>query len=646
MLVEPVSGYAAHSSAENTVTRRITVITRRMRIMATFDTDPAEIGRILASAGLPLPEAAGRGAANSGVADEWAGPGNLEAWRVASVPLPSVVTNYQGRGFDTCAAPSVATMAAWRRRSVYRAVGIYIGGSDAACAQPNLTPGWLREQAAAGWHFIPMYVGPQAAFGELGKSAAGQGAAAAADAAKQARLLGFGPLTPIYYDMEAYLPSESQRALRFESAWTATLHALGYSSGVYSSSASGVADLAHQYGRGRYAMPDVIYDARWNGQATTHDAVFGPGEWVYHQRLHQYSGDVSQAYGGVRMLIDQDYLDVVLPIAGATPTASQAVAQLDGTLEVFYRGTGNGLWYVRKPPGKDWARPVDLGGSLGSPPSAVALPTGRTIVFYRGVAGRLWQVSSQAAGWSRPAVLKSMGVLGSRPWALSEPNGVIDVFWVGPSHRFLWHGEYTPGKGWRGPQRLGSGLASDPSPVISSPGVIHVFWKGQDGNLWQVTRDQSGPWSYPAMVDTGPLGSGGPYATAQPDGRAQVFWRHHAKLLGAFLAPDGRWSGPYPFGDEVLASPPTPVSADTLVHVLFVESDGGLWQSARPVVLRWRGQSLLLPGPLGSAPFAASEPDQARIDVFWKGSGHQLWWTSISPDGRASAPSDIGGHVR
>ena len=51
-------------------------------------------------------------------------------------------------------------MQAWRH-SRYRAVGVYIGGSDLACAQPNLTPSWLRDQAAAGWHFVPMYVGPR-----------------------------------------------------------------------------------------------------------------------------------------------------------------------------------------------------------------------------------------------------------------------------------------------------------------------------------------------------------------------------------------------------------------------------------------------------------------------------------------------------
>ena len=58
-------------------------------------------------------------------------------------------------------------MRAWRAHSRYRAIGIYIGGRDRACAQPNLTARWLRQQARAGWHFFPIYVGVQLAFRDV-----------------------------------------------------------------------------------------------------------------------------------------------------------------------------------------------------------------------------------------------------------------------------------------------------------------------------------------------------------------------------------------------------------------------------------------------------------------------------------------------
>jgi hypothetical protein len=81
---------------------------------------------------------------------------------------------------------------------------------------------------------------------------------------------------------------------------------------VYSSSSSGIADLAGQYGRGVYTMPDVIYDALWNGQTNTFDSVFGSGQWANHHRLHQYRGNVTQTFGGITLNIDQDFMNVRL----------------------------------------------------------------------------------------------------------------------------------------------------------------------------------------------------------------------------------------------------------------------------------------------------------------------------------------------
>ncbi len=243
----------------------------------------------------------------------------------APTALPHSVTNDAGPGFDACAAPGPATMRAWIRHSPYRAVGIYIGGSDRACAQPNLTAAWVSQQAAAGWRFIPLYVGPQAAWGQI-TAAASQGMNAADDAVLQAQALGFGPGTPLYYDMEAYPRRHSGAAKRFLSAWTDELHADGYASGVYSSSGTGVADLANHYTSypgytlyNSYTTPDVIFDALWNGLADTTDATIPRDDWADHRRIHQYRGGTNQSYGGRRLNIDRDYLDVLLPAYGASP---------------------------------------------------------------------------------------------------------------------------------------------------------------------------------------------------------------------------------------------------------------------------------------------------------------------------------------
>ncbi|HEX5984396.1 MAG TPA: DUF1906 domain-containing protein [Solirubrobacterales bacterium] len=223
---------------------------------------------------------------------------------------------FTGLGFDACTAPSAQAMSAWKR-SPYRAVGVYIGGLNRACSQPNLTAGWVASQTAAGWYLIPTYVGLQAptsacsSCAKLSSSqATAQGTAAAIDAVEDAAAIGMGPGSPIYYDMEAYTQTSSATAatLAFLEAWTKKLHSLGYLSGVYSSSSSGIEDLADQIGTG-YDLPDAIWVANWNGQQNTADPAVPANAWNPHQRIHQYRGGHDETWGGVTINIDNNYVD-------------------------------------------------------------------------------------------------------------------------------------------------------------------------------------------------------------------------------------------------------------------------------------------------------------------------------------------------
>ncbi|HET9677701.1 MAG TPA: DUF1906 domain-containing protein [Solirubrobacterales bacterium] len=223
---------------------------------------------------------------------------------------------FTGLGFDACSAPSARSMNAWKE-SPYRAVGVYIGGVNRACSQPNLTPEWVAAQTAAGWHLIPTYVGLQAptsacsSCAKLSASqATAQGVAAAIDAVEEASAVAMGPGSPIYFDMESYSRTSSASAatLAFLEAWTKQLHELGYVSGVYSSSASGIADLASRVGSG-YELPDHLWIANWNGSQSTSDPVVPATAWTPHRRIHQYQGGHNETYGGVTINVDNDYVD-------------------------------------------------------------------------------------------------------------------------------------------------------------------------------------------------------------------------------------------------------------------------------------------------------------------------------------------------
>jgi hypothetical protein len=223
---------------------------------------------------------------------------------------------FTGLGFDSCSAPSSKAMAAWAE-SPFRGVGIYIGGENSACSQPNLSPSWVSAQTTAGWHLIPTYVGLQAttsscsSCAKMTTVAAGtQGTAAAEDAITEASAIGVGAGSPIYFDMESYSPTSSatKAVLTFLEAWTTKLHQLGYQSGVYSSSGSGIADLAGQVGTG-YSLPDDIWIAEWNGQENTASPGVPANAWANHQRIHQYRGGHDDTYGGVTINVDSDFVD-------------------------------------------------------------------------------------------------------------------------------------------------------------------------------------------------------------------------------------------------------------------------------------------------------------------------------------------------
>jgi glycoside hydrolase-like protein len=219
-----------------------------------------------------------------------------------------------GRAFDTCAAPPLRAMAAWR--NAYGTVNINIGGVARGCAQPNLTRDWVRSVRRMGYRIIPTYVGPQAPCNDRfhhrfkAKRAAIEGRRAADDAVRSARALGIRRHAPIYFDMESY---DSRKAwcrdavLRFLHEWTRRLHRHHYRSGVYSSVASGIRDLGWSEG---ITKPNAIWFAHWDGAASVHGSPYIPDRWwTRHRRIKQFRGGHKEKHGGVTLYVDSNVVD-------------------------------------------------------------------------------------------------------------------------------------------------------------------------------------------------------------------------------------------------------------------------------------------------------------------------------------------------
>lgn len=249
--------------------------------------------------------------ASAGAATAPRGPD--PAARAVSPPRGQHQAWASGHGFDTCAAPSLHAMRAWR--DAYSVANIYIGGDARACAQPRLTREWVVAVRQLGYRLIPTYVGPQAPCTRFRhrfapEHAFERGAQEAEQAVADAQRLGIPEGQPIYYDMEAYNSrnrSCRDAVLAFLDAWTIHLDELGYMSGVYSSAGSGIRDLAQAEGITR---PHAVWYAHWDGRPEPYGSRYVPDDlWYDHQRIKQYRGGHYEEHGGVRLKVDSNFVD-------------------------------------------------------------------------------------------------------------------------------------------------------------------------------------------------------------------------------------------------------------------------------------------------------------------------------------------------
>ncbi|WP_307853139.1 glycoside hydrolase domain-containing protein [Kitasatospora sp. RG8] len=624
LLVEPATAAASDREGSNPVAHTVRASDGAVAVTGTYDTDQALVRQIVTGAGLtpepahrpdpahqPAPAPAGSGKATAPRSAVAAAPSSdlaaaapaAPAAAPASALVPASATNYTGKGFDACTAPSGAAMNAWMTSSPYRAVGIYIGGAKRACAQPNLTASWVQQQQAAGWAFMPLYVGVQAS---KIASPATEGANAADDAVSQAQALGFGPGAILYYDMEAYLPQYSGAVLGFLTAWTNELHAWGYNSGVYSSSSSGIKDLAANAGNSAYVMPDAVFSANWNGREDTDDAAIPAGYWSNHQRVHQYASPADpETWGGFAIGIDQDYLDVQL--TSAPPSQSSG----------FFLG-------VRQSSG-NWPGFSPLAGGAGvfrgSEAAVAGLPGGSSQELGIGLDGLLYHgVRAANGGWSGFAALPGVGTptMAARRAAIAGlPDGSSQVLAIGNDGNVYHKTRFADGS-WSGFAALpGIGtptMAAGDVAIAGLPdGSTQVLAIGNDGNVYHETRFANGSWSgFAALpgVNSPRMAAGRVAIAGLPDGSSQVLAiGNDGNVYHETRFANGNWSGFAALpgnGTPAMAARTVGIAGlpDGSSQVAVVGGDGNVYHETRFAGGNWSGFGTVQ-GPYGASTFPA-----------------------------------------
>ena len=223
-------------------------------------------------------------------------------------------------------------MNAWNLASPFTAIGIYISGNSRYCGdayQQNLTREWVDLNARRGWRFIPIHVGYQSPCYQNNprsrvqkkkmsrdiSQARAQARSDARESIAALRRLGFPRGSASFLDIEWYQrTTECDNAtLEFIDAWTETLIAAGYKSGVYSSGSAAVKAVSDAAAARRpgFLAPHYMWFAWTNGEANIDGGPYVlPVFFQPHRRIHQYNNGKSVTFGGARLTIDYDFLDI------------------------------------------------------------------------------------------------------------------------------------------------------------------------------------------------------------------------------------------------------------------------------------------------------------------------------------------------
>jgi hypothetical protein len=252
----------------------------------------------------------------------------LLALLLGALPGPTSGYSYVSTrmGFDTCAAPTQASMQTWWTRTPYWVAAIYAGGANRGCAQPNLTAAWIDAIEAQGWALLPIWFGPQLPSTCSGQSwkttisltattARNQGIAEATAAFNAARALGMNTSkVPLIYDLEGYGGGAGCRAAAkaFIDGWSDYLFkepgetfGVDAKPGVYGSACASYLDDFWSISN----RPVFTWFAWWNGNKSTSNtpACLNGSHWAGQLRHKQYStAPHNETWGGVTIHIDND----------------------------------------------------------------------------------------------------------------------------------------------------------------------------------------------------------------------------------------------------------------------------------------------------------------------------------------------------
>jgi 5-hydroxyisourate hydrolase-like protein (transthyretin family) len=298
-----------------------------------------------------------------------------------------------------------------------------------------------------------------------------------------------------------------------------------------------------------------------------------------------YTDQYRTTYAGNATYTNATSSSVSVKVAASIAGAPVVSAQNANSLDLFFRGTDNALWWKHWN-GTTWSAATSQGGILTSDPAAISPGTNQVDVFVRGNDSAIWVNTTTNGGssWSGWQSLGGQIPAGTAPSVCSWGSGRIDLFVQGTDGA-LWHKWYSGGS-WSGWQSLGGKLTSS-AAAAAAPGSsrIDVFVRGTDGAIWQRTTTNGGS-SWSGWTSRGgqiPVNTI-PAACSWGSGRLDLFANGTDGQLWWMYTTNGgsSWSGwqslGRPLGESLTSSPTAAAPASGIMDVFVRGGDNGLWE--------------------------------------------------------------------
>ena len=343
-----------------------------------------------------------------------------------------------------------------------------------------------------------------------------------------------------------------------------------------------LSDSAAGIGGATITLQRSTNNATWNNVTTnvtnaTGGYQFSKNESAAGTYYYRTAYDGNDSYANATSNVVS--VNVAASVAGAPSVSAQSASSLD----LFFRGSDNALWWKHWN-GATWTTAASQGGILTSDPVAASPGSGQIAVFVRGSDSAIWEKTTTNGGstWSGWHSLGGQIPAGTSPAVCSWGSDRLDVFVQGTDGQ-LWHKWYI-GTSWSGWQSLGGKLTSSAAATTAlRSSRIDVFVRGTDGAVWY--KDWNGAaWSgWHSLGGQIPVNTV-PAACSWSSGRVDLFANGtDGQLWWKYTTNGGSsWTGwqalGRPLGESLTSSPAAAAPASGIMDVFVRGGNNGLWE--------------------------------------------------------------------